>query len=510
MSPPAHYALRRKITSLILLLCLLVVGLRSAHAASGLLLYTRDSASYVTAVQYEVCTSGTAHLTSVKVKGAKEATQVRSDGIIANIPYPTLFSPATQGDASKWIGMTEVLAARYPQHARILQSVGDLWRKSLEASQAAQVPERASPVPSTAPPKSNGIQAPKSEIAVLHTKSGQTFKKVKITRFDEGKVVFNHADGMARVALTDIGDMSSMPADARQVIEKAKVAAEEVKMQAEAERILQLERERVVQQAEADRLAKEKLEQERLAKLQQESQNAKNKRMQDDIATIEKHLHDNRTASGNTDHVSPQGVRGDTASIGYRGPVVHGFWIGMDCSDFLNNLKKIYSEEVIVEGPVSGFGRGWSVAGLVRNDEAFVPIIAFAPIVNKERAGQMFRSNGPEQSFAPAHISMSSLSPNGQVIAITFYPGILRRLFPGVPTTSFDDFCQSFIDGYKIPKLSGKTVNQTYGGRVVDSTKVMTYESPEGWKISLKSSGDEVYSVTIFATPMEIEKGFGR
>jgi len=62
--------------------------------------------------------------------------QIQSSGIIANIPFPVASTLVAFEDAEAMIAQTEMLAAKYPQYAKLLQSVGTLWKRSLEASKA--------------------------------------------------------------------------------------------------------------------------------------------------------------------------------------------------------------------------------------------------------------------------------------------------------------------------------------------------------------------------------------
>lgn len=109
--------------------------LLSAEAAGGLLLYTAGGSPYVNAVQYETYSAPSAHLSNVTVKGGGQ-TQIQSSGIIANIPFPVASTLVASENAEAMIAQTEMLAAKYPQYVQLLQSVGTLWKRSLEASKA--------------------------------------------------------------------------------------------------------------------------------------------------------------------------------------------------------------------------------------------------------------------------------------------------------------------------------------------------------------------------------------
>ena len=245
----------RKCGYVIVLMLFAALSFQAAQAAAGLLLYTANGASYVNAVQYETFTSPSSHLSYVTVKGGQRM-QVKSDGIIANIPYPSSGAQVDQEEASGWIVQTDMFAGRYPQYATLLKGIGELWKRKLETIKVAQVSAPVTSTGSSAQPKSTDVPSPLSEIAVLQTKSGQTFKKVTITRFDGDKAIINYADGIGRVSLSDFGDLSALPQDVKLAIEKATAVVNESKNKAEAERIAGEERER---------LANEKREQERLA-----------------------------------------------------------------------------------------------------------------------------------------------------------------------------------------------------------------------------------------------------
>jgi len=186
--------------------------------------------------------------------------QVKSDGIIANIPYPSSGAQVDQEEASGWIAQTDMFAGRYPQYATLLKGIGELWKRKLETIKVAQVSAPVTSTGSSAQPKSTDVPSPLSEIAVLQTKSGQTFKKVTITRFDGDKAIINYADGIGRVSLSDFGDLSALPQDVKLAIEKATAVVNESKNKAEAERIAKEEKERTAKEVEEQRLAK--LEQE--------------------------------------------------------------------------------------------------------------------------------------------------------------------------------------------------------------------------------------------------------
>ena len=458
----------------------------TVSAASGLLLYTRDSASYVNAVQYDTCTSVTAHITRLTVKGGKDSIQVRSDGIIADIPYPTLFSPDTQGDASKWIGMTELLATRYPQHARILQSVGNLWRQSLEASQVAQVPEPASPVPSTAPQKSIGILAPKSEIPLLQTKSGQTFKKVKITRFDGDQTVINHADGMGRVPLSDFGDLARLPADVKLAIEKAKVAAEEDKNRAAADKIEEQEKERVLKQEEADRMAKEKQAQD-----QQDERVANEKREKERLGIVARNL---KTLQDTARNAKKPNTDESDSYIEHRGPSIHGFQLGMSYNDLRELVSKHFPSN-IQTGNYPDYCK-IPIGDLIGKPGATIVPSGF--VVNEQHGNyggvNLYRDG---KCIGKVSVAFAALGNLGEVVYLSLQRPILTKLF-NIDKMTYDDFCQSFIEHYGISQLKGQSK---------DGETKMQYESPDGWRIIFVSSRNQIQEVNLLAIPQSDIQG---
>ena len=205
----------------------MLCGLQSAVVADGLLLFSTPGSSYVNAVQYETFTSTSAHLSYVTIKGGKHV-QIKSAGIIAHIPFPDTASNVFSKDAEAMITRSEIYAAQYPKYAKLLQGVGDLWRRHLEESKVAQSRPTPSPLvfqttnnePATI---SEGVD---SKISVIKTKSGQTLKNVRIFRFEDDKAVISHDGGMGRLLISDIADISTLPVDAQSAIEKAREAAD--------------------------------------------------------------------------------------------------------------------------------------------------------------------------------------------------------------------------------------------------------------------------------------------
>ena len=230
-------------------LCLVFVsifGWGSVHAAGGLLLFTANGSPYVNAVVYETFSSPTAHLSYITVKGGGR-TQVQSQGIIANLPFPT-GSNVSPDDAASIILQTEAYAARYPQHAQLLNGVGELWKRKLEASkvEAAKLEQsRAAAVSpaATASQPGQSFVAPGLEtvIPLIRTKTGQQFKNARVTRFENDQASVSHADGVTKVSLTDISNLPSFPPDVRAAVEKVRVDFQMHHKVEEDRRLAQLE-----------------------------------------------------------------------------------------------------------------------------------------------------------------------------------------------------------------------------------------------------------------------------
>jgi hypothetical protein len=245
-------------------LCLLFASffsLGSVNAAGGLLLFTANGSPYVNAVVYETFSSPSAHLSYITVKGGSR-TQVQSQGIIANLPFPAA-SNASPDDAASIIAQTETYAARYPQHAKLLQGVGELWRRGAEAAKLEQ--SRTPAVsPATTPTQSGkSFVAPGvvTVLPVIRTKTGQQFKNARVTRFENDQASVSHSEGVTKVALADISNLPAFPPDVRAAVEKVQADYPTYK------------------KAEDERIAESKKEQERLAKIEQKrlAKEAKNK-----------------------------------------------------------------------------------------------------------------------------------------------------------------------------------------------------------------------------------------
>lgn len=174
------------------------------------------------------------------------------------------------------------------------------------------------------------------------------------------------------------------------------------------------------------------------------------------------------------------GTRFKNFSMQPKGPSVHGFQLGMSYQDFLANLNKLDSREL--ETRQRGI---FSADELVGGDKATIEITVFFPKTTTGERGDV--------------IGVATLGSPRVVVYIDFkLPALMKMLKCG--SMSFDEFCQSFIDAYSIPKLAGSTKG---------SDKWMGYTSPDGWKIGFTKSAYST-SVDLQAVPMEHERGFGR
>jgi len=244
-------------TLLTLLFCI-CFGSQSAHAAGGLLLFTSGGSSYVSAVQYETFTSPSAHLSYITVKGGQKK-QIQSSGIIAQIPFPSSGSSSSIEDSEEMISQAEMLSSKYPQYAKLLQSVGELWKRKLEADKLTQAqPKAVVAATQSGDPSKIIFEGAASTIPIVMMKSGQTLKNVQITRFEDDKAVISHDGGIGRLLISDIANTSAFPADAKAAVEKAQ-AGVNAKRMAEADRIVaeNAEKERIAKQEEEKHLAQQ-------------------------------------------------------------------------------------------------------------------------------------------------------------------------------------------------------------------------------------------------------------
>jgi|GEM_PF-6288459 len=165
-----------------------------------------------------------------------------------------------------------------------------------------------------------------------------------------------------------------------------------------------------------------------------------------------------------------------------RGPSIKGFQIGMSMNEFVENLRKIYpSAQIRKEKGYNIFGNSLSN---VTND-AHVDIVVFLSSL----------SNYEELAV------VATFSTPQQVIAIEMRPPLVAKLFKA-SDMSFEDFCQSFINGYSVPTLKTTTTRRD-DGTIYDAY----YGGPDGWSIELRQVGYR--TITLQAIPLEKERGFG-
>ena len=109
----------------------------------------------------------------------------------------------TPEDATRVILTAE---RRYPQFIRKLELVRQAWVALPKSTLAAQTPPSIAAVPlPTAEAGSAGD---------LHTKSGGVFQSWNATGIEGDAVIVSHADGIARIPITDLpDDLSGFPAD---------------------------------------------------------------------------------------------------------------------------------------------------------------------------------------------------------------------------------------------------------------------------------------------------------
>lgn len=329
-------------TFLTLLFCI-CVGSQSAHASGGLLLFTSGGSSYVSAVQYETFTSPSAHLSYITVKGGQKK-QIQSSGIIAQIPFPSSTSGSPE-DSEEMISQTEMLASKYPQYAKLLQSVGELWKRKLEADKLTQAqPKAVVAAPQSSDPSKIISEGAASPIPSVVTKSGQTLKNVQITRFEDDKAVISHDGGIGRLLISDIADMSAFPPDAKAAIEKAQ-AGVDAKRKAEADRIAtdKMEKDRIAKEEEDKRLAQ--IEQERKAKEAEEQRLTAEKQEKERVAA-EKQKQELFAKDTNKENESGtiQSLSNiEEAKAKYNADAMGEFW----SAEYLDNMLSILESERI-------------------------------------------------------------------------------------------------------------------------------------------------------------------
>jgi hypothetical protein len=202
----------------------------------GLLLFSTKGSPYVTALQYETLTPSSAHFSYVTDKKGKRM-QVRSAGIVAVIPFPDSSKTISPTQAEAMISMTEAYADQHPQHSKLLRSAVELWKRKLETSKIDESQSSSAPLVSittSTKPKivSDGV---KSEIPLIKTKSGQTLKNVLITRFEDDMAVISNDEGIGRILISDIANLSALPAVAKAAIENAQTIIEDRAKMSETE-----------------------------------------------------------------------------------------------------------------------------------------------------------------------------------------------------------------------------------------------------------------------------------
>ena len=240
---------------LIATLLLSVFWLLSAEAGGGLLLYTAGGSSYVNAVQYETYSAPSAHLSNVTVKGGGQM-QIQSSGIIANIPFPVASTLVAFEDAEAMIAQTEMLAAKYPQYAKLLQSVGTLWKRSLEASKA----QAAADAKKKAEEDRIAAEQQKQEEDRL-AKEAETQRLAKVEQEQKAKI--EEEQRLARLE-----ELKKVAMAEQQRL--AEVEQESIRKEAEKQRLAQIEAEKQQKEDEIKRIAEEQ----RLAAQEIERQNA--------------------------------------------------------------------------------------------------------------------------------------------------------------------------------------------------------------------------------------------
>jgi len=214
----------------------------SAEAAGGLLLYTVGGSPYVTAVQYETFTSPSAHLSYVTVKGGGR-TQIQSAGIIGNIPFPAASTLVVAEDAEAMIAQTDMFAARYPQYAQLLQSVGNLWKRSLEASKA----QAAAEAKKRAEEDRVAAEKQKQEENRL-AKEAETQRLAQVEQEQKAK-----KEEEQRIARLEEVKKAKLAEDQR----LAEVEQDRLKKEAEKQRLAQIEADKQQKEDEIKRIAEE-------------------------------------------------------------------------------------------------------------------------------------------------------------------------------------------------------------------------------------------------------------
>ena len=479
-------------------LCLLFAsffGLGSVHAAGGLLLFTANGSPYVNAVVYETISSPSSHLSYITVKGGSR-TQVQSQGIITNIPFPA-GSNVSPDDAASIIAQTEAYATRYPQHAKLLQGVGELWRRSAEAAKLEQ--SRAPAVSPAATPSQSGksFVAPGLEtvIPLIRTKTGQQFKNARVTRFENDQASVSHSEGVTKVLLADISNLPAFPPDVRAAVEKVQADFQTYK-KAEEERIAETNKEQErLAKIEQERLAKEaaKNEQERLAKIEEKK---KSDEILAKIASLKQGDGSKEadrppgesdvSGTANESNPLPHDVSGSQNSFDQKGPKIHGFYLGMLYTDFLQQLKAIFPEGLKQDGHRR-----------LHMGEEVICIISWMD-VNLE----VLDFKNPNLEHTGPLVSVGVAGNPAKVIYIKFGYNATAKLF-NIKNLSYKGFNQMFIDSYGIPRL--EIVRK-------DGRASAYYDSLDGWGVDLEGCNDHIQAIILLTVPVhpKIDRGFGQ
>ncbi len=98
------------------------------------MLYTIGGSSYVNIAYYLQIRSPGAHIQNLTLKDGR-VLQVRTDSVIADIPYPGSTTPQKLDNIPSLIAQIEVLNTRYPQYSNVLTSVSNAWEKVLSDEQ---------------------------------------------------------------------------------------------------------------------------------------------------------------------------------------------------------------------------------------------------------------------------------------------------------------------------------------------------------------------------------------
>ncbi|MEI6714357.1 MAG: hypothetical protein WCO60_11440 [Verrucomicrobiota bacterium] len=169
-------------------------------------------------------------------------------------------------------------------------------------------------------------------------------------------------------------------------------------------------------------------------------------------------------------------VRYHNFSMSNRGPLIHGFQLGMSLTFFFETIKKHYPDALVQN--LSGFYQRVQIGGLV--NEPDLQVYPTAILMNDEKQRTI------------AHVVAIGSPP--VVVSYSLYLPLLLKFFK-LQGISFNEFCQSMIDGYSIPSVRGNDLEKVF-------------KSPEGWHVSLNQDGG--LCVRLTAVPMESERGFGK